>query len=223
MTMTIQPKVLERAVDVVLVIAALTMLGMYASRRARPQLELPQSLPPKDWQREVATGIRTGPQHANVTIVEFMDFQCPFCARWAARVDSLIDEFPDEIQVVFHHFPLTATHPHALSAAVAAECADQQGAFRAFKSAVLLNQGDIGVKPWSAFAVEASVPDIERYERCMIMPVDSFPRIAHGRKLAADHKMSGTPTVWVNGRVDQPSLDQLRETVHKRLGRRPLN
>jgi protein-disulfide isomerase len=140
-----------------------------------------------------------------------MDFQCPFCAKWAARVDSVIEQVPTEVRVVFHHFPLSAIHAHALPAAIAAECADQQGIFPAFKKEVFHRQNEIGVTHWRDFAMEAKIPNITRFEQCIAMPTDSFPRIAHGLKLAADHRMTGTPTVWVNGQVSQPSTTALIE------------
>jgi protein-disulfide isomerase len=93
-----------------------------------------------------------GPLDAPVIVMEFMDFECPFCAAWAARVDSLVQEFPDKVRVVLHHFPLTGIHPQAMQAAIAAECADRQGAFPAFQRIVFGQQSVLGIKPWIDFA-----------------------------------------------------------------------
>ncbi len=215
--MSFEWKVVHRAADVVLIVTALALVGIYATRQTKSGASNTATAEaPKNWRAEIATGIRIGPRDAKLTIIEFMDFQCPYCARWAARVDSLEREFPGTVQVVFHHFPLTSIHQHAMQAAVAAECANRQGAFRAFQKAMFATQAEIGTKSLKAYAAESGVREIPEFVRCASLSPDSFPRIAHGLKLAAVHKMRGTPTVWVNGKVSQPTLQELRILAGKR-------
>ncbi len=71
-------------------------------------------------------------------------------------------------------------HSHAVSAAVAVECVVQQVHFREFQRVLFASQRQPGIKPWTEYASEASIPDLERFERCVALPSDSFPRIAHG-------------------------------------------
>jgi len=145
-----------------------------------------------------------------------MDFECPFCAKWSARVDSLIEEYPTQVQLVVHHYPLSI-HANATSAAVAAECAHQQKNFREFQRIMFAQQSQLGEKPWIDFAAESAMPDLERFEHCMALPPDSFPRIAHGMELGKSSGVRGTPTVWINGLIDKPSLAELRkmtELIH---------
>jgi protein-disulfide isomerase len=209
-------KVIERAADLVLIVVALTMLGFYIARRptSRSASEAP-TVAPENWRSENTTGIGMGPLDAPVIVMEFMDFECPFCAAWAARVDSLVQEFPDKVRVVLHHFPLTGIHPQAMQAAIAAECADRQGAFPAFQRIVFGQQSVLGIKPWIDFAAEANVMDIAGYAHCLSSPADSFPRIAHGIRLARMTGVRGTPTVWVNGLVARPTLDEFRAMLVK--------
>ena len=61
-----------------------------------------------------------GPENAAITIVEFSDYQCPYCAKSEPLVASFLDAYPKETRVVFKHFPLTSIHPHAMPAALAA-------------------------------------------------------------------------------------------------------
>jgi protein-disulfide isomerase len=151
-----------------------------------------------------------------LTVVEFMDFQCPYCARWASRLDSLVAEFGDVIQVTVHHFPLPR-HPFALPAAVAAECAHEQGAFPAFKAALFEGQAELGSRPWVGFAEAAGVPDLELFEKCSGRSPESFERIVYGMELGRRVGVRGTPTVWVDGLAGQPSLFELRRRLEDAL------
>jgi protein-disulfide isomerase len=161
----------------------------------------------------LAAGVVIGPNNAKLRIVEFMDFQCPFCRSWSARLDSLMIEFPNEVQVSLHHMPIARIHPHAVAAAIASECADRQGRFPAFKRTLFVGQDEIGKEPWQEFARRANVPDIGAFTSCIALGTDSFPRIAYGQELAAKTNVSGTPTVWINGVVRRPTLVELRKLV----------
>ena len=70
-----------------------------------------------------------GPADAWVTIVEFADFQCPFCAREAPVLEDALAPYGADVRLVFKHFPLASIHPYAQHAALAAECAGEQGMF----------------------------------------------------------------------------------------------
>lgn len=70
-----------------------------------------------------------GSQGSPVTVIEFADFQCPYCAGAESIVKQLISQYPDKIKFVYRHFPLTAIHPYAMQSAMASECANEQGKF----------------------------------------------------------------------------------------------
>jgi len=80
---------------------------------------------------EVALGNspRFGPKDAKVTIVEFSDFECPFCSRAYATVNQIKTEYPKDVAIVYKHLPLTNLHPHAEKAAQATVCAQNEGKF----------------------------------------------------------------------------------------------
>ena len=193
------------AADVVL---ALVMLVLFVADRPAQRPARQSAEVPRDWRRETSTGIKVGPDNAKLTIVEFMDLECPFCAAWAARVDSLISMHPEKVQVVFHHYPLE-NHPHAIPAAIAAECAHRQGAFYEFQRKALNTQKQFGSKNWQEFASESGVRDLDLFSGCVKLPADSFPRIAYGLALGKRTRVPGTPTIWINGKVDKPSLNEL--------------
>ncbi len=81
--------------------------------------------------REVAVGnsAAKGPENAKVTIVEFSDFECPFCIRAFPTVKQIMDTYPNDVKIVYKHLPLTNIHPNAERAAIASECARDQGKF----------------------------------------------------------------------------------------------
>jgi protein-disulfide isomerase len=165
------------------------------------------------WRGDNEGGLWTGPSDAKVVITEFIDFQCRYCSRLVAYLDSIKAEFPGTIAVVFHHFPLR-NHPVALPAAVASECAHRQGRFAPFMRLALAQQDSLGKKPWSRFAEDVGILDGPAFDECVALPPDSFPRISNGREIAERTGARGTPTVWVNGMVaSRLDLESLRYMV----------
>jgi protein-disulfide isomerase len=130
------------------------------------------------------------------------------------RVDSLLEMYPYAVQVVWHHYPLSS-HELAVPAAIAVECASQQGVAREFQMAVFAQQKFLGTKPWTDLASDAGVVDTEQFGRCILQPIDSFPRITYGLELGKRVGVRGTPTVWVNGVVDRPTLERMRGMVEE--------
>jgi protein-disulfide isomerase len=209
--------ILEVGATVAVAVVALAVGGTYLwDRHASRDLsvyEASREIP--GWEEANLSGIRRGPADAPYVLTEFIDFECPFCARLAPTIDSLMADYPEEVAVVFQHFPLTG-HPNALPAAIVAECAERQGAFWSMYRALLAGQDGFGSEPWEAFAIEADVNDIEEFSRCIELPADSFPRIGLGSALAAETGATGTPTVWLNGRVVNPNLQSVREVIEDR-------
>jgi protein-disulfide isomerase len=197
--------------NVALIIAAsaLTWNTVVLQRAAQPSAPAVKAL--RDVEQEAGAGIAIGPADAAIQIVELMDFQCPFCARWSATLDSLEAELPGAVRVTFHHWPLTTIHNHALAAAIAGECAHEQGAFTEMRKALFALQDSLGVRNWAAFAEDAGVTDVEAFKTCIQQPAEAFPRIQYGIDLAKRVGATGTPTVWVNGQVKRPTLDELRK------------
>lgn len=73
-----------------------------------------------------------GNPDAKVTIIEYSDYECPFCARFHPTIKNVIEKYPDDIQFVYRHFPLQSIHPDAERAAVAAECIGEQAGATGF-------------------------------------------------------------------------------------------
>lgn len=90
----------------------------------------------------VDTDNARGPKDAKVTIVEFSDFQCPFCSRVFPTVEQIMKEYNGKVRLVFKNFPLLSLHPHAQKAAEAAACAKAQGKFWEFHDKLFTTQAD---------------------------------------------------------------------------------
>lgn len=170
-----------------------------------------------EWRDYAAAGHRAGPKGAPVTMVEFSDFQCPFCAVLAARLDSLREEHPQEVAVLYRHAPLSI-HEHAVAAAVASECAAEQGRFWEFHDALFQEQDSIGRAPWRAYATAAGVPRLPEFERCL-QRAGGHPALQADTLAAAELDVTGTPTLLINQHhmVGAPTMDTLRAYVRRAL------
>ena len=154
-------------------------------------------LPEKRIQVE-ATGPAKGPESAPVTIVEFSDFQCPFCSRAKTTVDEVVKGYGDKVRLVFRHFPLSF-HQDAPKAAQAAACADDQKKFWEYHDKLFANQGALKVDDLKKHAADLGL-DTARFNECL----DSGKKEELVKKdMAAGEKagVSGTPAFFINGVV----------------------
>ena len=121
-----QKKILERLdeQDKVLKDIQTKLQQMPAAAAARPQID-----PNKIYQIALGNSAIRGPKAAPVTIVEFSDFQCPFCAQSTGLVDQVLAAYPTDVRFVYKQFPLEQIHPNALNAAKASIAARNQGKF----------------------------------------------------------------------------------------------
>jgi protein-disulfide isomerase len=134
-----------------------------------------------------------------VTLIEFSDFQCPFCATLSQTIRSMQERDPSAFRVVYRHYPL-AQHTHAATAGVAAECAAQQRRFGEYHDALFANQDSIGTRAWTRFAADAGVADTVAFKRCMAGPA-AKARVDEDARAAARLRLPGTPSLIVNGRL----------------------
>ncbi|HVS03675.1 MAG TPA: thioredoxin domain-containing protein [Thermoanaerobaculia bacterium] len=117
---------------------------------------------------DVAGAPSRGREDAPLVLVEFADYQCRFCARYARETLPLLLERyvePGQVRYVFMDFPL-ASHPHAEMAARAAHCAGEQAAFWAMHDLLLASVADIGSKPFVAFAAQLGI-DLAPFAQCL--------------------------------------------------------
>lgn len=164
-----------------------------------------------------ANGPSLGPVDARVTIVEFSDFECPYCSRMAEPVRELLDEYPGQVRLVYRHFPLEM-HPQAFAAAEASACAEEQGRFWEYHDLIFANQQDLSAERFSEIASSAGV-DADEFTTCM-EEGRYRDRVGADRAAGFQAGVQGTPSFFVNGRpafgVD---VDILRKMVERELNR----
>jgi protein-disulfide isomerase len=196
-----KPK-LDSLITALFLVCALVATGaiihreFFASPAGRAQAEQKPSFL-KDWRADLAKGIRMGPAAAPVQLLEFSDFECPFCANLHKDLKALQVRYPAKVALTYVHFPLPM-HRFAEPAARVAECAGEQGHFEAMYDRLFDQQESFGLKPWSEFAAEAGVPDSAAFETCS-KRTDPIPRVVDGQRLGKEFDVQGTPTLIVNG------------------------
>lgn len=174
------------------------------------------------WQDALTVGIPSGSADAPVQVVEFADFECPYCAHFEATVRAIRDKYPDQVAFTLVHFPLPQ-HSFAESAARVAECAYTEGRFEAMRSLLFEKQQVFGVVPWTDFAKQAGILDVKQFDAC-VNDMGPVERIEQGKKVAEDMGVRGTPTIIVNGwkLPVTPSSEDLEKIVKNvRNGRSP--
>lgn len=138
-----------------------------------------------------------GNDTASITIVEFGDYQCPYCGNAYPIVKEIEETFGHQIKFVFRNFPLANAHPYALPAAIAAEAAALQNKFWEMHDALYENQYRLGDELFAELAETIGL-DLEQFEK------DSASEILT-QKIEADFEsgirsgVNGTPSFYVNG------------------------
>lgn len=139
-----------------------------------------------------------GPEDAPVTIVEFSDYQCPFCARAEPTIEQVLKEYEGKVRLVYRDFPLSF-HQNAQKAAEATECADEQGKFWEYHDKLFENQDALDVNNLKQYAKDLGL-DSSKFDNCL----DSGKYTEEVQKDLADGQslgVSGTPAFFINGRL----------------------
>ncbi len=140
-----------------------------------------------------------GKADAAVTLVEYSDFQCPFCLRVMPTLKQLRTKYGDKIRVVWKDFPLTQIHPQAFVAAQAGNCAREQGKFWELHDKMFGNQSALQPDALKKYAADAGL-DAAKFNQCL----DSSKyeaRVQEALSAGGRLGITSTPTVFVNGRI----------------------
>jgi protein-disulfide isomerase len=159
-----------------------------------------------------------GAPEARVSLVEYGDFQCPYCARAHAALTELMQQYGERVSLVYRHLPLVDLHPFALPAAEAAEAAGVQGKFWEMHDALFENQDMLDEDALPALASSLGL-DAQRFAR-------ELDDGKHRARVEADAEQGralgarGTPTFFINGERYHGDSDHasLAEALKKALG-----
>jgi len=140
-----------------------------------------------------------GNANAPVTLVEYSDFQCPFCLRVMPTMKELRAKYGDKIRIVWKDFPLTQIHPQAFLAAQAGNCARDQGKFWEYHDRLFANQQALQADALKKYAADAGL-DATAFNACL--DGSKFEaRVEEALGAGARLGITSTPTVYVNGRL----------------------
>jgi formate-nitrite transporter family protein len=138
-----------------------------------------------------------GSVDAPVTLVEYADFECPFCGRWFPDLQRVLQDLGPRVRFVFRHFPISEQHPHAESAAEAAEAAGAQGKFWEMHDLLFENQRHLAPEDLLRYAGALGL-DLARF-------TSELEQGTHQAKIREDFLsgvrsgVNGTPTFFING------------------------
>ncbi len=156
-----------------------------------------------------------GPADARVTLVEYGDYECPYCGALHPVIEAARKAFGGNLRFAFRHFPLRSTHPHALAAAKAAEAAAEQGRFWEMHDRLYRRQTQLEDADLLRHARKIGL-DVARFERELAARPHEV-RIREDLASAAQSGAGGTPSLFINGELYQGSLD--RDDVFAALAR----
>jgi protein-disulfide isomerase len=142
-----------------------------------------------------------GDINAPVQLIIYSDFECPFCADFSNTVKQIIEEFGDKVAVVFRHFPMTTIHHNAMSSAIAAECAAEQGKFWEMHDKLFADNVDkkFSIDQFKSDAAEIGL-DAARFNQCL--DTEKYKDKVEAQVLEGRNAgVLGTPSSFVNGQA----------------------
>lgn len=145
-----------------------------------------------------AVGPSRGPEEAPITLVEFSDFECPFCYRVLPTLEQVEETYGDKVRIVFRQFPLNAIHSSAQVAAEASLCADAQGKFWEMHDAIFERRGKVQAEDLKSIAANLGL-DTGAFDSCLDgreFRDEVEADVEAGRQAG----VSGTPAIFINGR-----------------------
>lgn len=159
-----------------------------------------------------------GNPNAAVVVLEFADLQCPACRAAHAQITTpLLEQYGNDIVFHYKHFPLQSIHRYALEAAMASECAADQGKFWEFVDLDYTNQDSLNSDALRTWAEELGL-DVATFDKC-IKTNDKRNIVLADYKEGRDLGVGGTPTYYVNGTRVDSGFDTLSAAIEAELGR----
>jgi protein-disulfide isomerase len=159
-----------------------------------------------------------GPAVAPITIVEYSDYQCPFCARVNPTLERVVQTYGDKVKIVFKDFPLP-NHPEAPKASEAAHCAGEQGKYWEMHDRLFANQQALQVPQLKQYATALEV-DMTAFNECLDSGKHAS-RVAENMRAGEALGVASTPTLYVNGRpvVGAQPFEMFKTIIDEELAR----
>jgi protein-disulfide isomerase len=154
-------------------------------------------------------------KNPKLTIVEFTEFQCPYCSNVAPVIEGLMKKYPNDIKFVYKHFPLSF-HANAPAAAAASIAAQNQGKFWEFRYALAPHFRDLTQETFEKVAKEIGL-DMEKFKKDMVLDSAKQKRINEEFQLGVKVGVQGTPNFYINGkRQDRFSVELVEKMLQEK-------
>lgn len=199
-------------VVMLLIVAILVRWEFFSTDQQRPSQLLPtRTRQIKNWQDLKLTGYRSGPLNSQVQIVEFFDYECPFCKATQPAIKAVRKKYPKKVVVVHENFPLQQIHPYAFKAAIAAECVRRANPakFMAYHDLLFANQLRLGSLSYVKLAKRVGITDTTTLHRC-IKKQKTTAIIKSGQKLGNQLNISGIPALLINGTLETGAISTIQ-------------
>ncbi len=162
-----------------------------------------------------------GPSTAKATLIEYSDFQCPACGQYEPIVREVENTFPNDLRVVYRHFPLVEKHPNAMPASIASEAAHKQGKFWEYHDMLFDRQSQWSEATsteelFSQFAVNLGL-NKEQFQKDL-QETATTEKITNDMTSGNNARIDGTPTFFLNGiKIQVQSLEEMKSAVQKAI------
>ncbi|MFU8812139.1 MAG: DsbA family protein [Balneolaceae bacterium] len=153
----------------------------------------------QEWETNVVQKVRKTESNVDLTIVKFYDYQCPFCKEMQTELAQLEKYYAGTVEILHIHYPLP-THEYALEAAIAAECAREQGFFEAYHGLLFEQQQHLENREWEAIAFRAGIPGVAEFLLCL-EEEQTIDTINTGMAISDELQITRIPTTIANGWV----------------------
>lgn len=158
----------------------------------------PTTRAPVRYNIPVGTSPFIGPENAPITLIEFSDYECPYCRQWYQETfPQIMEEYQGKIRFVYRDFPLVGLHANASPAAEAAYCAGEQGKYWPFHDKLFSGSYALSTSTYIQYATDLGL-DLTQYKEC----VDTHKyqsTVEDNYQFAADLGIQSTPTFFING------------------------
>ncbi len=158
-----------------------------------------------------------GPENASVIMIEFADFQCPFCANLSRTLHVVLNNYGKDVRLVYRQFPLSQIHPYAQEAAEASLCADEQGHFWEMHDLMFQDQGQLKEEDLRADATKLSL-NTANFDQCLNSHRYAS-KVQEDLREGASLGVSGTPAIFINGRMlsGAQSYEEITKIIQEEL------
>jgi protein-disulfide isomerase len=205
--MSSMPKLLKPLIVIIIAVAVAAGAAVYLSRQPDEPAANTAATPSRVDIK--GGGHFRGPENAAVTLVEFGDYQCPSCGAFHPLVKELLNRYPTQVRLEYHHFPLVTVHPNTMLASQAVEAAGEQGKYWEMHDAVFEHQmewaGSPNAEPIFITLASGLGLDVNKFMQALRSP-EVQTRILKDVERGQDAKVEATPTFFINGEQVHPRL-----------------